>query len=165
MSDKSKATMAQQRNNKIEVGKKYQQFQTLLALGSLSEFSSVPASLVFSAVWPCCVSASARDMCESRKWPFKVGKSMEILWFCIIYIPVSTKWWESMYQICSCHTMWDIHNSQGFVPEKHRNSYKGYALSFKLIYEEYVNSIVNKWIPSMLLCLKAMFSFANVPVP
>lgn len=42
--------MAQQKNNKIEVGKKYQQFQTLLALGSLSEISSVPANLVFSAV-------------------------------------------------------------------------------------------------------------------
>ena len=65
MSDESNATMVQQKNNKIELGKKYQQFQTLLALGSLSEFSSVPANLVFSA--PGWVSASVKDMCESRK--------------------------------------------------------------------------------------------------
>lgn len=164
MSDKSRATMAQQKNNKIEVGKKYQRFQTLLALGSLSEFSSVPANLVFSAVWPCWVSASVKDMCESRKWPFKVGNSMEILlWFCIIYIPVSTKWWESMYQIRSCHTMWDIHIS---MSQKNIEILaKAMHISFKLIYEEYVNSIVNKWTPSMLLRLKAIFSFTNVPVP
>ena len=79
MSDESSVSVAQQNNNKIEVGKKYQQFQTLLALESSSEFSSVPTNLVLSAFSPRWVSASVKDMCEFWKWPFKVGSSMEIL--------------------------------------------------------------------------------------
>lgn len=67
MSDESSVSVVQQNNNKIEVGKKYQQFQTLLALESLSEFSSVPANLVFSAFSTRWVSASVKDMCEFWK--------------------------------------------------------------------------------------------------
>lgn len=67
MSDESSVSMVQQKNKKIEVGKKYQQFQTRLALASLAEFPGVPANLVFSAVSPRWVSASVKDTCESWK--------------------------------------------------------------------------------------------------